>query len=70
LGVSEPVEDKRFLGVDAPEPTGLSAGETFAFCLGSSDAGVVAGALTAEEEAAEDSDDVLESELAERVAFW
>jgi hypothetical protein len=69
LGVSEPVEDKRFLGVDAPETAGLSAGEPFTFCFGSSDANAVAEALTAEDDAAEDSDDVLESELAERVAF-
>jgi hypothetical protein len=63
------VEDKRVLGVDAPEPAGLSAGEPFTFCFGSSGANADPGVLTAEDEAAEDSDDVLESELAERVAF-
>jgi hypothetical protein len=69
LGVSEPVDDNRFLGVDAPEPAGLSAGELLNFCFGSSDANGVPEFLTAEDDAAEDSDEVLESELADRVAF-
>jgi hypothetical protein len=69
LGVSEPVDDKRFLGVDAPEPAGLSAGELLNFCLGSSGVKAVPELLTADDDAAEDSEEVLESELAERVAF-
>jgi len=67
--VSEPVDDKRVLGVDAPEPAGLSAGELLNFCFCSSGVNVVPEFLTTEDDAAEDSDDVLESELADRVAF-
>lgn len=63
------MDDKRVLGVEAPEPAGLSAGELLNFCFGSSGVKAVPELLTAEDEAAEDSDEVLESELAERVAF-
>lgn len=63
------MDDKRVRGVDAPEPAGLSAGEFLNFCFDSSVVKVVPGLLTADDDAAEDSDDVLESELAERVAF-
>ena len=67
--MSEPVDDKRVLGVDAPEPAGLSAGELLNFCFCSSGVNVVPEFLTTEDDAAEDSDEVLESELADRAAF-
>ena len=69
FGVSEPVDDKRVLGVDAPEPAGLSTGELLNFCFCSSGVNAVPEFLTTEDDAAEDSEDVLESELADRVAF-
>ena len=66
--MSDPVEDKRFRGVDAPEPAGLSPGEAFSVLLREVILGFASSFLAADEEAVDDSEE-LDSELADLIAF-